>query len=370
MLETVKFDIECLTPMFTGGVDRYCDRLHETGIIGSMRWWYELIIRGLGFYACDPTSKDYQCKFDPNSKKPFDEQLCPVCRMFGTTGWRRQFNLQIKWEPNDKSYFWLKSIDRNNQWWLNKIFEFPKKGNVVDNKFAIVIRNTNNEIIQQLKYLLSIMQTCGGIGAKNQYGFGIFECNDSVSPDDSLKGIYDYLRNGKCVRHSNEKDSGWNNLEKLWWYDLAINDNNSMVKQWQNSRYYINRSKDQSAKFLLPTAFDIRYKIPPVNSPDDPILGLRASCKNRHGRNITRKYFGYVDGDHRQRSNIFVSHLYRRAEMTDYHVKAWGFSGSSHGIEVGEELKRIFEIKTPIIMNSFSLNRSEGYKVIRSEVNE
>ena len=49
--------IKTLTPIWTGGVEGKCDRLHETGIIGSMRWWYEAIVRGLGGYACDPTGE-------------------------------------------------------------------------------------------------------------------------------------------------------------------------------------------------------------------------------------------------------------------------------------------------------------------------
>ncbi|PIX51460.1 MAG: type III-B CRISPR module RAMP protein Cmr1, partial [Candidatus Aquicultor secundus] len=30
-------EIKMRTPLWTGGVDGKCDRLHETGIIGSMR---------------------------------------------------------------------------------------------------------------------------------------------------------------------------------------------------------------------------------------------------------------------------------------------------------------------------------------------
>ncbi len=40
--------IQTLTPLWTGGVQAgKVDRIHETGIVGSMRWWYEAIVRGL-----------------------------------------------------------------------------------------------------------------------------------------------------------------------------------------------------------------------------------------------------------------------------------------------------------------------------------
>lgn len=46
-----------LTPLWTGGVDERCDRIYESGILGSLRWWYEAIVRGLGGEACDPKIK-------------------------------------------------------------------------------------------------------------------------------------------------------------------------------------------------------------------------------------------------------------------------------------------------------------------------
>ncbi|WP_343426310.1 type III-B CRISPR module RAMP protein Cmr1 [Candidatus Amarolinea dominans] len=47
MTESLNITIRTLTPLWTGGVDATSDRLHATGIIGSLRWWYEAIIRGL-----------------------------------------------------------------------------------------------------------------------------------------------------------------------------------------------------------------------------------------------------------------------------------------------------------------------------------
>lgn len=44
----MQIKIQTLTPLWTGGVDGKMDRIHETGIIGSMRWWYEAIVRDWG----------------------------------------------------------------------------------------------------------------------------------------------------------------------------------------------------------------------------------------------------------------------------------------------------------------------------------
>jgi len=85
-MNELKITVRTLTPVWTGGVDGSCDRLHETGLIGSLRWWYEAIVRGLGGYACDPTSED-RC---PDK----DGNHCVACELFGCTGWARKFRLK------------------------------------------------------------------------------------------------------------------------------------------------------------------------------------------------------------------------------------------------------------------------------------
>ncbi len=94
--------LKTLTPLWTGGVDQRCDRIHETGLIGSLRWWYEALIRGLGWYACDPNQS--RCSFGEAEYRKFratderqrlrDAGLCDVCQTFGATGWGRKIRLR------------------------------------------------------------------------------------------------------------------------------------------------------------------------------------------------------------------------------------------------------------------------------------
>ncbi len=62
-------ELKTLTPLWTGGVEGKVDRIHETGLLGSMRWWYEVLVRGLGGEVCDPGSddKDNNCGFNEHS---------------------------------------------------------------------------------------------------------------------------------------------------------------------------------------------------------------------------------------------------------------------------------------------------------------
>jgi CRISPR-associated protein Cmr1 len=89
----MKFVLKTLTPIWTGGMDGTLSQLRETGIIGSLRWWYEAVVRGLGGYACDPTD-DSRC---PDKK----EHRCGVCNLFGCTDWSRKFRIRILNEQND-----------------------------------------------------------------------------------------------------------------------------------------------------------------------------------------------------------------------------------------------------------------------------
>lgn len=87
MTEPLTITLRTLTPLWTGGVDQTCDRLHETGLIGSLRWWYEALVRGLGGYACDPTSDD-RCPHDGGNR-------CAACEVFGCTGQEGDFRFGV-----------------------------------------------------------------------------------------------------------------------------------------------------------------------------------------------------------------------------------------------------------------------------------
>ncbi len=78
-------ELKELTKIHTGNANRKHAKLRETGILGSLRWWYEAIIRGYGGTACDPTKTE--CDEDDH---------CDACELFGCTGWSRKFRLEIE----------------------------------------------------------------------------------------------------------------------------------------------------------------------------------------------------------------------------------------------------------------------------------
>lgn len=58
-------------------------------MLGSLRWWFEVLVRGLGGSPCDPSS---------NQKAGMNDQHCVVCEFFGCTGWARKFRFDVRTE--------------------------------------------------------------------------------------------------------------------------------------------------------------------------------------------------------------------------------------------------------------------------------
>lgn len=134
--------LKTLTPLWTGGVDQTCDRLHETGLIGSLRWWYEALVRGLGGYACDPTSDD-RC---PEK----DGKHCAACELFGCTGWARKFRLRVLDKraelikdplgPNTTfvlEFLELRSMEHEERWLVAKSIEIAARYGALGGKTTL-----------------------------------------------------------------------------------------------------------------------------------------------------------------------------------------------------------------------------------------
>ncbi len=163
------------TPLWTGGVDGTMDRIHETGIIGSLRWWFEAIVRALGGSACDPTKS--KCNYQK------DKQICDVCTVFGATGWKRRFSLRVEGEP---TYIWsdeerdkqlhLRPAGRRSWGW------YLPNGVINPLRFRV---HGDPDTLGQLQPLIHFLGRHGAIGAKNQlgYGFGSIDDLDPIPPN-------------------------------------------------------------------------------------------------------------------------------------------------------------------------------------------
>ena len=82
------YRMKALTDVWTGDASGRPERLIPTGLLGSIRWWFEVLVRGLDGSACDPSNSRVRC---PDR----DRRRCVVCELFGCTGWARKFRFDV-----------------------------------------------------------------------------------------------------------------------------------------------------------------------------------------------------------------------------------------------------------------------------------
>lgn len=199
-MKSVSIEIKTLTPIWTGGVNRECDILHETGIIGSMRWWYEAIVRGLGGYACDPSK--HQC---PDK----DGNVCDACLIFGATGWRRRFDLKIIHDNTEPAWKGEEMIKvrppaRSHGWFLSA-------GRI--GSFTLKIHG-DSDVIARLASLLLFLEEWGAIGAKPQLGYGFFKINNR----DEIRGIRENATDLSKIIYTKMDSSGLPDLRQFTFF--------------------------------------------------------------------------------------------------------------------------------------------------------
>ncbi len=180
--------LKALTPVWAGDARGKPDRLIPTGIMGSLRWWFEVLVRGLGGKACDPTS-DVRCP-DQNGRH------CVVCELFGCTGWARKFRLMV--------------VDEDGKVIPNqiKVDESDNRSNIFILRF-IPLRPIRDEEWCLLDATLRLIADYGAIGGKTVFkpseewgiadlGAGdLDDSNDGVKVQRSRRGLP--LRRGDII---------------------------------------------------------------------------------------------------------------------------------------------------------------------------
>lgn len=357
--QPLEITVKTLTPLWTGGIDGTMDRLHETGIIGSLRWWYEAVVRGLGGWVCDPTSDNPQdrCSFDSDAyeqakreDKALEEALqcglasvCDACSLFGCTGWRRRFTLAVKFDIEKQTpKFWLATLNQSNKfnhWWLSSVFEQELKKQrpfvFSDVVLSLSLVPESAKYKQIIKALLSIMTEYGAIGSKTQYGFGQFDYLEKLSITESVEIIRSQITQNEA---SNNSVIDLYTFQNFWQVSAQIPENASLVEKFKKAN--VVGDKDAFVQYknkYLPVSFDLRYKLP--GNQDG---GLRQNYRTGHGKKAARQIFGTLKDDKRG-SRVFVSHLYKvRDSDSNYNLRVWGFTEDKIGTEVQNHLKELF----------------------------
>ena len=267
------------TPLWTGGVDQTCDRLHETGLIGSLRWWYEVLVRGLGGYACDPT--EHSCIYD--EKKP-NHGLCLACQVFGATGWARRFRLSVlasditpqgpngTKQPSGNRFKKGSTTDRPS-WYF-------RKG--LGGTFILSILPIQKEFDPHIILgVLKLIEKHTGFGAKPQLGYGLVQIE---KVDGATFCTHDFVKQlQNMARTQPGKSNGLPNLQEMFFAQVKTNDPDIIA--------------------TLNLRYDVRAK-------------FRTSSSNN--RKLRHWVCGTVSGD-REASKIFFS------QNVDGMMRVWGW---------------------------------------------
>jgi len=342
-MDKLEIKLRMLTPLWTGGADGQSDRARETGIIGSLRWWYEAVVRGLGGRACDPTEGGCIYKREQGeSHAQAYERLCDACKLFGCTGWQRRFRLSVQVDgfPFD-SHFCLATLDKAgsfNHWWLAKIFEESIGARLPFGNVNMHVQFLPDSTGYQAAFqgLLSLMSLYGGIGAKTQYGFGRFDWTERPSAESAIRAI----RNQLDSQHLSAAPHppGYYTLRHFWHLHCLVSDEDPLIQKFKGATVVgDSRTFRYWQDTYLPVSFDIRYKLPGSTS-----LGLRQSYRMEKGKMAARAIFGTLKGEKRG-SRVFVSHLYKeKPSEPNYSLDVWGFTETDLMDKIQGYLRKMF----------------------------
>jgi CRISPR-associated protein Cmr1 len=233
----MRVTLQMQTPLWTGGVDSNSNRVQETGIIGSLRWWYEAIVRGLGGNACDPTT--HHCGFDekafarPNTDDPADWRaalnqagLCDACQAYGATGWAQRFRLRLR-GGKTLGYSGVLNIrprgsQQNRGWYLLPGLIGKLGGMIVPRPYYDSA---------MLVIPLFFAERWGALGARTQHGYGVTNVELSkkkhaISMDQAM---FDHLPTGQqtpdkglpSLRNMFFAKATFTTGSTLWWQEVV-----------------------------------------------------------------------------------------------------------------------------------------------------
>jgi CRISPR type III-B/RAMP module RAMP protein Cmr1 len=335
-----------LTPIWTGDAGRKCRMIRETGIIGSLRWWYEALIRGLGGEACDPTKS--KCN---------GQSRCGVCELFGCTGWARRFKLDVREVKKDFAPFFIVKPNSSKRasflGYYDKSGQSWEKNGGLLGEYELRITAKDEAILNTIKFLLKL--SCDwGIGSGTQRGFGISLIDNDLQlqkPDIRIEQL-------------NNPSSNLPRMDQFFFYKIPIVNIEALdliIKEICEGLYITKKSPLSSFDFArynyLPTAPWVRRAIRELFRDNDVLrhylMGfisdgntkpIHLSCwrhliekkdkeKNKtyyvcpkcrkkrvHDENMLKK----------TGSKIFVSHIYNKNAFKgnvepEWEMKVWGW---------------------------------------------
>jgi CRISPR-associated protein Cmr1 len=287
---TVNIECKPLTPVWTGDAHQKSGQLRETSLVGSLRWWYEAILRGVGFYACDPSTGS--CVYEESDKL---KGLCLACQLFGGTGYSRRFRLEIEAESTSGQTLEVRlknpGIADHRGWRIPKELTKPFRLKFV----PLFLEGFDTA---DIGLALRLIERFGAFGAKTSQGQGMVRFKGTPEADFAK---WKELLTGRPHRQINQPPNS-PSLDNM--VGVVVEVKPQRKDWWQSIRLEMNGFGLSDQSTWIPSAPAVRawMRAEPCGS---------FSVKDRH------RLMGWVDPKGRTQpkgSDIFVSHLYREQD--------------------------------------------------------
>lgn len=229
-----------VTPIFTGGIDEKMSRLQETGMLGNLRWWYEVLIRGVGGNVAAPNS----------------DERCNVSEVFGATGWRRRFRLTIADENMSQSsnlpqrvLLASRSYVRSGQEKTPRWF-YPRTP--VEGHFYIQLDSLDPSFsVDPIAGLIQFVAGAAALGSRNQLGLGV------VRPDSKQESYIEALLEMVNSTKGERNYPGLPSIKNMFFAQLQLNSTQPQrmfeLKYDLRRRFATNRNDRDLRHFILGT---------------------------------------------------------------------------------------------------------------------
>jgi len=308
-------NLKPLTPLWTGDANRECNDLKESGIIGSLRWWYEALLRGLGFNACDPTNESSRCKLDQkkfyeaiNSGKSVlealnEQNICPACQLFGCSGWARKFRLEINHEVES-----LMTLKINN-----KIVGLMPKEDITF-KF-IELKDITEEEYFLLNKTLEIIDIYGALGARISQGYGVIKITKNDLPNNFANKLSNHDISS-IPKTSSVDNNDLPNIKNFHFYKFVIEFNEKITSLIDKKVFRIDKKtlKMWGTNNNLKKLWENYDFLPIASNIRRTIRRLEDNGGETHA----------IFGESGKGSKVFVSHGYKINEKT-VEFRIWGY---------------------------------------------
>jgi len=197
--------LKALTDLWTGDANRDGGRTTPTGLLGSLRWWFEVLVRGLGGTACDPSPQGNPCP-DREGRR------CIVCELFGCTGWGRKFRFDVR----DGSGTIMKDQIKRNAEFVLRFTPLRPIGPAEWTLLDLTLRLIADYGAIGGKTVLKPSDEVNRSGLPHHRDYGIVkvEQRPNIQPQ-SQADLEGYVRNGRW-RKPLQKDFAWASLTNFW----------------------------------------------------------------------------------------------------------------------------------------------------------